>query len=749
MAAKFEYDDEGSTFFYFLLSFQALVIIPCTYYFYPRSPKNSEKRDKTVCNCYNCNVKNNRLRSKEPWRKVKQRLIKFLLLVGWTILLLTLYKVCHLQHDYVAYDPFEILQISPDASTAEIKKAYRRLSLVYHPDKETGDQKMFIQIAKAYSALTDAEARKNWEMYGDPSGPGAMSFGIALPKWIVEKENSIYVLSLYALVFMVALPVAVGVWWYRSLKYGQDQVLLDTTQLYMYFIFKTPYMILKRVIMVISASMEFRKSCNSEIVERPSDNVEVPQLIKELPNLGEKNIEKPLCFGYSIKARAIVHAHLSRIKLSPNLEEDRLYIIKKFPYLIHEFVQSVSQLTMLALAGRISRTPNLQTMENAMTLCPCIVQGMWENKSPLLQLPHINEDLLRGLWKRNVKSVRHLASMKTQDRRVLLRHLNDYQYEDVMNVMGKMPLVDVHVKSEVLDDEDSCTITAGALVTVTATLFRRPMSSLFEDEQQAQGEDSDEEPLEEEPVVEQKSESQKKKNSKSNKKKKAKGGSQLKKKPAKSVPKKTANGSVPPPVEEKKEPHKKKRKEDDNSGAEGGSNSDSSLHPSSDEEGETPGGGDKKQAQDADDAEWDRFQAKVANREKVLEAKSKISHTVHCPYFPEAKEEFWWIYVINKKNHGLVTAPYLVTNLVKQEEVELKFTAPARPGVYTYAVMVKSDSYFDCDVSKTIKLDVKEAKVIDLSQVVWDVSEEEEEKDEEESAVSDSDLATDTGSDED
>lgn len=35
----------------------------------------------------------------------------------------------------------------------------------------------------------------------------------------------------------------------------------------------------------------------------------------------------------------------------------------------------------------------------------------------------------------------------------------------------------------------------------------------------------------------------------------------------------------------------------------------------------------------------------------------------------QAKEEFWWIYVINKKNHGLVTAPYLVTNLVKQEEV--------------------------------------------------------------------------------
>lgn len=38
-----------------------------------------------------------------------------------------------------------------------------------------------------------------------------MSFGIALPSWIVEKENSVWVLGLYALVFMVALPIMVRV----------------------------------------------------------------------------------------------------------------------------------------------------------------------------------------------------------------------------------------------------------------------------------------------------------------------------------------------------------------------------------------------------------------------------------------------------------------------------------------------------------------------------------------------------------
>lgn len=54
----------------------------------------------------------------------------------------------------------------------------------------------------------------NWEKYGNPDGPGAMSFGIALPSWIVEKENSVWVLGLYALVFMIALPTAVSVLFY-------------------------------------------------------------------------------------------------------------------------------------------------------------------------------------------------------------------------------------------------------------------------------------------------------------------------------------------------------------------------------------------------------------------------------------------------------------------------------------------------------------------------------------------------------
>lgn len=43
----------------------------------------------------------------------------------------------------------------------------------------------------------------------------------------------------------------------------------------------------------------------------------------------------------------------------------------------------------------VQRLPSIETIENCMKLCPMIVQGLWEFKSPLLQLPYINEDNMK------------------------------------------------------------------------------------------------------------------------------------------------------------------------------------------------------------------------------------------------------------------------------------------------------------------------------------------------------------------
>ena len=66
-------------------------------------------------------------------------------------------------------DYYEILGISKTATQIEIKKAYRKLAMKYHPDKNPGDteaEEKFKEINEAYQVLSDEEKRKIYDTYG-------------------------------------------------------------------------------------------------------------------------------------------------------------------------------------------------------------------------------------------------------------------------------------------------------------------------------------------------------------------------------------------------------------------------------------------------------------------------------------------------------------------------------------------------------------------------------------------------------
>ena len=82
-------------------------------------------------------------------------------------------------------DYYEVLGVKKDASADEIKKAYRKMAMKYHPDRNPGDkeaEEKFKEVGEAYEVLSDADKKARYDQYGfagvDPNfGAGAGGYG--------------------------------------------------------------------------------------------------------------------------------------------------------------------------------------------------------------------------------------------------------------------------------------------------------------------------------------------------------------------------------------------------------------------------------------------------------------------------------------------------------------------------------------------------------------------------------------------
>lgn len=81
-------------------------------------------------------------------------------------------------------DYYEVLGVDKNASAADIKKAYRKMAIKYHPDRQTGKsdeekkdaEDKFKEAAEAYSVLSDEQKRKQYDQFGF-DGPGGFGGG--------------------------------------------------------------------------------------------------------------------------------------------------------------------------------------------------------------------------------------------------------------------------------------------------------------------------------------------------------------------------------------------------------------------------------------------------------------------------------------------------------------------------------------------------------------------------------------------
>ena len=81
-------------------------------------------------------------------------------------------------------DYYEVLGVSKSATDDDIKKAYRKMAMKYHPDTNQGDkdsEEKFKEVSEAYEVLSDADKRARYDQYGhagvDPNMGGGGGFG--------------------------------------------------------------------------------------------------------------------------------------------------------------------------------------------------------------------------------------------------------------------------------------------------------------------------------------------------------------------------------------------------------------------------------------------------------------------------------------------------------------------------------------------------------------------------------------------
>merc|ERR1712032_1134624 len=286
-------------------------------------------------------------------------------------------------------------------------------------------------------------------------------------------------------------------------------------------------------------------------------------------------------------------------------------------------------------------------------------------------------------------------------------------------VLGSFPSLSMSVTTEVVDDEEQHVVTAGSIITVTIGLERQGLDTFMgrvglTDEEDNDAEELDEEDKdmvdEEEDDKEEEKEEEKKKGpvwkKPQQKKKGGKKAGKGKQKPKQKLKAVETTSSTAAGSETKEQESGSESEAEDSGSEESGSEKGGSERGPASPASE----GDEEQ----EDQEWARFQRGVNKREKALSGKSRVSHSVHCPYFTDDKQEYWWVYICDRKTHSLIN----------NEEVELKFTAPGKPGHYNFTVCVRSDSYLGVDLMDDIRLDVQEAREAPTAHPQWEFEDE-------------------------
>ena len=309
----------------------------------------ADERNYINCHCSKCKERIKKYSLKIKSQKINKKLYLYIFLLS--ILLFLFFDCCKKvqNNSWRGFDPYEILEISESASISDIKNSYKNLSLKYHPDKNPNDKiakEKFMNINKAYRALTNEKAKENYKKYGNPDGPGILSYGFALPFFLFEGKTGFYVLFIFSISMIIIFPILFLRWFKNSKKYNNDGLLTDNLPFYYEILNKD--ILITHLPFIIGMSKEFNE------MDINYDEEEIKKLFQVFVPYFPKNANyKNITFKNKM-AIALLYIHYSNSSViiedkqsneAFQINQDK--IIEKSKFLIDQLMENIFKLNKI------------------------------------------------------------------------------------------------------------------------------------------------------------------------------------------------------------------------------------------------------------------------------------------------------------------------------------------------------------------------------------------------------------------
>lgn len=449
----YSYDDQGQFFPFFVLTVVGIITIPLTYTVLKPSsdPGATAPRIKTDFRPEHADLIDGQRKAQRRKERKLKRIIT--VIAGWATMAFMAYLI------YVTartipkiWNPYDILGISDSATEKQIKSHYKRLSLKFHPDKIRPDPAKnetmemlndhFVEITKAYKALTDEEIRNNYIQFGHPDGKQSFSIGIALPQFIISEGNGKYVILVYAVLLGVLLPYLVGSWWYGTQRVSKEKVLIESAN----NLFREweDGITEGGIISAVSTGVEFQKVLKGEKAESGLGKLESRILAEGVAtslagglSVKDRTKLEDLDEGVRRKALALIWAYLGRVELDDAALNQAKVDVAPIAHALN------SSFTAIALAYGIT-APILASYLTSQNLIQAIPPG----SSPLLQLPHITPAIakaIEGDLKTHLTLQQYTKLPEAYRKKISVGKglLTDAQYQTAMSVARQLPRLQV------------------------------------------------------------------------------------------------------------------------------------------------------------------------------------------------------------------------------------------------------------------------------------------------------------------